>query len=487
MKPRTQPIRTLLDAAGLKSGSIDGKLIVSGLAYDSRSIQKGDLFFAIKGASVDGHAFLKDAAAKGAAAAVIEHDVPGAPLSTVTSPALFSSMSKIADRFFERPSDRVSVIGITGTNGKTTTTFLVEDIFSANGQPCGVMGTVNYRLKGETRDAPNTTPFSIDVQRFFAEAEEKGVPQIAMEVSSHALEQARVDDVRFKVAVFTNLTQDHLDYHKTMEAYFEAKAKLFRRPEKPVAVINIDDAYGKRLADSLPDALTFGFGDSARLRAHAINSDLNGLSFELIFPSGRRANVANNLLGKHNVSNCLAAAGAALSAGLNEEQVLRGLNSSHAVPGRLERVEAGQKFVIAIDYAHTPDALAQVLTTLRNTGPRRLFCVFGAGGDRDRTKRPKMGALAVTLADHAFVTSDNPRTEDPKKILADIEEGIRETGKKNYEVIEDRTTAIRKAVASAGEGDIILIAGKGHENYQIIGTTKHHFSDFEVAREAIQA
>ncbi|MBV9080197.1 MAG: UDP-N-acetylmuramoyl-L-alanyl-D-glutamate--2,6-diaminopimelate ligase [Elusimicrobia bacterium] len=476
-------LKDLLTAAGIE-GRAGGDTPIRGLSYDSRLVQPGDLFFAIKGAHVDGHAFLAEAARRGAVAAVVEEDTPS-PIPIVRVPSVLAAMSKLSDAFFGRPSEKLPVIGVTGTNGKTTTTFLIEDLFRARGKTCGVLGTVNYRIGNEISPAPNTTPMSLDVHRFFRDCLNRRAAAAVMEVSSHALALNRVDTVRFAVAVFTNLTQDHLDFHKTMEDYFQAKARLFKRREPVKSAVNIDDEYGRRLAAELPSPLTYGFSPAAALRADDPQSDLMGLRFTLRFPSGRSHAVSNNLLGRHNIQNCLSAAGAMFLYGQTEEEIVVGLNRAHAVPGRLERVDAGQPFVVAVDYAHTHDALDQVLTTLRNTGPRKLICVFGAGGDRDKTKRPKMGAVATTLSDRVIVTSDNPRTEDPKQIIRDIEAGIQAVGKSNYVTVENREEAIRRAIREAEAGDIVLIAGKGHENYQIYGTQKTPFSDVEAARRAL--
>ncbi len=477
-------LRDLLAAAKADSRS-DADREVTGLAYDSRLVKKGDLFFAIKGVHSDGHDFVNDVAARGAVAAIVEKPV-SAKIPTLQERSVLRAMSKISAVFFDRPSEKIPVIGITGTNGKTTTTYIIEEILASAGKTCGVLGTVNYRIGSDIRPAPNTTPMSLDVQQFLADTVQRKCAAVAMEVSSHALELNRVDDVTFAVGVFTNLTQDHLDFHGTMDRYFEAKRKLFKRPEPVTPVINVDDEYGVRLAKEFPSAITFGQSEAARLRASAISSNLKGIRFQLTFPSKISYEIANNLLGHHNISNCLAAAGALFAFGLKESDIVKGLNQTLAVPGRLERVEAGQKFVVAVDYAHTHDALAQVLTTLRNTNPKNLICVFGAGGDRDKTKRPKMGEVSVRLADKVFVTSDNPRSEDPKMIMKDIEAGIKKTGKKNYTLIEDREEAIRQAVKAAGPEDIVLIAGKGHETYQIYGTKKIHFSDLEVASKVLR-
>lgn len=461
-------------------------LAITGLAYDSRVVKKGDLFFAIKGVHADGHNFIGTAREKGAVAALVEKKQSDV-LPQAVVPSVMTAMSKVSASFFDHPSKKIPVIGITGTNGKTTTTYLIEDLLKNVGQTCGVMGTVNYRIGKDERPAPNTTPMSLDVQRFFAELVEKKVNVGLMEVSSHALELNRVDDVEYKIGVFTNLTQDHLDFHKDMESYFNAKAKLFRRKPQPLAAINVDDPYGERLAKEFPNALTYGTSEKAKLRAKNTRTDLSGVHFSLAFPSGKEYSVSNNLIGMHNVSNCLSAAAAVLAYGMVEGKIVDGLNKKHGVPGRLERVDAGQDFVVVVDYAHTHDALDQVLKALRAAGPKRLHCVFGAGGDRDKMKRPKMGKVAVELADRVVVTSDNPRSEDPKMIMKDIEAGIRETGKTNYALEEDREAAIRVAIKEAKQGDIVLIAGKGHENYQIFKDKRIHFSDVETAMKILQS
>ncbi|MFN0117759.1 MAG: UDP-N-acetylmuramoyl-L-alanyl-D-glutamate--2,6-diaminopimelate ligase [Elusimicrobiota bacterium] len=475
---------SLLDQEGIKH-SISEKIVVEGLCYDSRKIKKGDLFFAIPGSQVDGHQYLSQVSTAGAVAAIVEK-ISDDAIPQIVVPNVLETMALLSNLFFDKPSEKIRVVGMTGTNGKTTTTYLIEDILKKNNKKCGVMGTVNYRMGDELFPAPNTTPQSLDVNMFFSELVRREIFFGVMEVSSHALVQHRVDHIQYEVAVFSNLTQDHLDYHKTMENYYQAKALLFLRPESPCAVINIDDEYGARLFKELGEGLSYGFSSSAMLRAKNEKYTLSGIEFDVVFPSGKTLKISNNLLGKYNIYNCLAAAGALLSLGFSDEEVSEGLNQNHRIPGRLERVEAGQNYVVVVDYAHTPDALEQVLITLKNTGPRKLFCIFGAGGDRDRGKRPKMGAVAVKMADRVFVTSDNPRTENPQKIISDILEGIVPLNKNNHVVVEDRSLAIRQAVKEAGTGDIVLIAGKGHENYQIIGNTKHHFSDFEEAEKAIR-
>lgn len=477
-------LKQLLKVAGL---TWEGPaLSIEGLNYDSRLVEKGDLFFAMKGIYADGHNFLNQVAAKGAQAALVEKEVT-TPLPVLKVSSVINTMSPLAHHFFDEPSKKIPVVGVTGTNGKTTVTYLVEDILQATGKKCGVMGTINYRFENKIREAPNTTPLAIDVHKFLAELVQAKADVAVMEVSSHALALGRVEDVSFRVGVFMNLTQDHLDFHKDMNSYFEAKASLFRKRPDLKAVINVDDEFGARLADEVRAVVRFGMSNRADLRAEEIVCNLKGIHFKLRFPSGESVPISTNLMGRHNVSNCLASAGACLSLGLSESQVAQGLNRPHAIPGRLERVEAGQKFVVVVDYAHTHDALEKVLTALKDTGPKHLYCVFGAGGDRDRTKRPKMGRVAAELATKVFITSDNPRSENPDSIVREIEKGITDLGKKNYEIYVDRKEAIHHALEQAQEGDIVLIAGKGHETYQIIGNQKIHFSDQETSRDEIMS
>ncbi len=484
IRSQGKDLNNLLVSIGLSWSGPD--LLIEGLNYDSRLVEKGDLFFAVPGVHADGHKFLEEVAKKGAKAAVVERIMPG-PLPQIKVASTQAAMSPIADKFYDHPSSQLPIVGVTGTNGKTTITYLIEDILKTIGKTCGVMGTISYRFGASSVEAPNTTPIAIDVQKFLNSLVKGKADAAVMEVSSHALALNRVENVSYAVGVFTNLTQDHLDFHKDMESYFEAKASLFRKRPKMKAIINIDDEFGRRLAGELKSVANFGLSSDANIRATEIVCDLQGIRFDLRMPSGRNFEVATNLMGRHNISNCLAAAGAVLALGYTEEQVVEGLNQPHAIPGRLERVEGKKKFVVVVDYAHTPDALEKVLMALRETGPKRLFSVFGAGGDRDRSKRPKMGKIAAQLSTHVYVTSDNPRSEEPKAILREIEAGIHESGKRNYSIHEDRAEAIRTALTEAKEGDIVLIAGKGHETYQIIGREKIHFSDQETARKVLES
>jgi len=470
-------LKELLNKSGLNCPE-GATGIVTGLSYDSRKVEKGHLFFALKGVHADGHDFLKEVRSRGALAAIVERKLP-LDLPQIETGSMAETMAKVSDIFFGHPAGRIPVIGITGTNGKTTTTYLIEDLFRAQGKVSGIMGTINYRLGKSIEAAPNTTPLSIDVQNFISQALAKGASCVVMEVSSHALMLHRVDFVKFRVGVFTNLTQDHLDFHKDMESYYQAKAKLFQDPETK-CVINLDDPYGERLLKSRPDGLSYGFSSRAKLRAENRELSLDGIRFELIFPSGRKAQVSTNLMGEHNIFNCLSAAGALIAFGVSEGDIVKGLNLPHNVPGRLERIETGQDFVVVVDFAHTHDALEKVIKALRQTNPKRILTLFGAGGDRDRTKRPKMGRVATDLSDFVYVTSDNPRSENPLNIINDIKSGI---STNNYLAIPEREEAIRRIISDARKGDILLLAGKGHEEYQIIGNTKYPFSDQAMAKK----
>ena len=481
---RNPTLKSLLSSSGIPWGGPGDGPAVSGLAYDSRGVRPSDLFFAIPGENVDGHDFVGEAARRGAVAAIVQRGVP-ASIPTIEVRSVTDALSALSAEFYAHPSRRLPVVGVTGTNGKTTTVFLIEDAHRSRGLSCAAMGTVSYRVGGKTYPAPNTTPLALDVHRFLGEAADAGCAAAAMEVSSHALELGRVRDVRFAVGVFTNLTQDHLDFHKDMDAYFRAKARLFLDYPGVRGVINIDDEYGRKLKMTHPNSLTFGLASDADVRAANVTADLSGVSFDLHFPSGAVRRIESNLMGRYNVSNTLAAAAALVRLGWKDDDVAEGLSGSHAVPGRLERVENDRGVVVLVDYAHTPDALRQALTALKDARPKRLLCVFGAGGDRDRRKRPLMARAAAELSDFVVITSDNPRTEDPRAILKDVEEGMAAGPHPPYRVIENRGEAIRAAVAEARPGDIVLIAGKGHETYQIYGREKIHFSDQEEARAAL--
>ena len=468
---------------------IDGddlpEINITGVQEDSRKVRPGDLFIARGGTKTDGTAFLKDAQRAGAAAAVV-----ASPLSGITIPQILAAdpaaaISSIADNFYGHPSDALRVMGITGTNGKTTTTYLIRDLLRHVGIKCGVIGTVEIDDGRRTFEANMTTPSPIDVAALLAAMRDNGCGACAIEVSSHALDQKRVGAIRFSAAAFTNLTGDHLDYHKTMSAYADAKAKLFQMlPSTAAAIVNARDAAADRmLRDTRGRHRRFGIDQPADYRATDVVITAAGTTFTLHTPGGSSP-IRTKLIGRHNVENALTAAACGAEAfDLSPEQIARGLADSVGAPGRLQVVDAGQPFSVLVDYAHTDDALVNVLTALRPLTRNKLRVLFGCGGDRDGTKRPRMARVAEQLADAVYVTSDNPRTEDPATIIDAVLAGF--TGRPTC-VEPDRAAAIRRIIADARPGDVVLLAGKGHENYQILGTTKHHFDDVEQALEALR-
>jgi UDP-N-acetylmuramoyl-L-alanyl-D-glutamate--2,6-diaminopimelate ligase len=482
----------------------DDDIEITDICYDSREVTPGALFFALRGHSADGHAFIDDAKKRGARAIVGERDIHDKNITYVRVPDARRAMGKMARTFFHNPSMKLSVMGVTGTNGKTTVCTIVEKIIRAAEKEPGVIGTISHRYVGKKITPLNTTPESLDLLRLLSDMAAAGVTHAAMEVSSHALDQGRADPLELDAAVFTNLTQDHLDYHGTMEHYFEAKARLFRelinREKHTTSVINCDDAFGARLArETRGDVLTFGMEKSADIHASRYEADTGGVRGEIETPSGTLP-FSLNLLGKHNIYNILAAVGGGIGMGLDTDDIARGINGAITVPGRLEIVEGSGEFIVLVDYAHTDDALKNVISTLRPLTEKRLITLFGCGGDRDREKRPLMAARAAELSDKLVITSDNPRTEDPDEIIADIVTGLNgiditevdpedpawDGDEKVYSVIPDRRKAIRLAIKKARRGDIVLIAGKGHEDYQIIGKTKHPFDDRHEAALALK-
>ena len=479
----------------------DPALEIAGMAYDSRQVRPCDLFVAIRGHHADGHGFIESAVAKGAVAVAAEK-LTGleAKVATLLVPDSRKALSKLALAFYANPFKTITLIGITGTNGKTTTSYLLESMIKAACGKPGVLGTVNYRFSQKQFPAPVTTPESLDLIRFSREMVDDGATHIVMEVSSHALDQGRTQDCPFNVAVFTNLSRDHLDYHKTMDEYFAAKSRLFKElragksGRQPSAVINLDDPRGKDLVAMTQAAVfTYGLGKECQVSADAIQMDRNGLKFRLRTPAGEGV-VRSPLIGDFNVYNILAAAGAGIAMNLPFEAVVQGIEALKSVPGRLERVENRRRLTLVVDYSHTPDALLKAMKSLKPYVKDRLITVFGCGGDRDRGKRYDMGRLAGEHSDVAFITSDNPRTEDPLSIVKEIEKGMLDSGLKKgggnthpgkgYFLEVDRRQAIRKAVAMAEERDVVLIAGKGHEDYQVIGSERRPFSDQEEAARA---
>ncbi|MFA5072696.1 MAG: UDP-N-acetylmuramoyl-L-alanyl-D-glutamate--2,6-diaminopimelate ligase [Nitrospirota bacterium] len=496
---------TLLTALEMEKNPLSDAydLEVRDIAYDSRVVQPGSLFVAVRGFQSDGHQFIPDAEQKGAAAIIAERTSAKsgkAPLLVVQDSR--RALALLATAFYGQPSQKLKLIGITGTNGKTTTTYLVKSIIETAGRKTGLIGTIDYRIGERVYPAPNTTPESLDLQRLLAEMVDYGAEYCVMEVSSHALELGRIQGCTFAVAGFTNLTQDHLDFHTTMEAYLAAKLKLFTSlSEEVFAVINKDDPNSETLIRlTRAKKFTTGFSDDADIRpAGTINHDLNGLSFPVHIPGGTII-LESPLIGKHNVYNILTAIGIAHALGFTSEQICTGIRTMQAVPGRMEKINEGQAYGVLVDYAHTEDALVRLLEAVREITEKRVITVFGCGGDRDRSKRPKMGKAAITGSDVVIVTSDNPRSEDPLAIIREIEQGmagigikteykdpvVAISGKKPYYVLPDRQEAIAAAIRMAMPGDIIVLAGKGHETYQIIGSNKMPFDDREAARQEIR-
>ena len=470
---------------------------IDGMAYDSRQVKPGYLFVAIKGLTVDGHDYLMDAIQNGATVLVGEtFEGLSGDLTRVHVPDSRDALWKLACQFYDRPFEGMNLIGVTGTNGKTSTCYILESILSAAGATPGIIGTINYHFSGKSYEAPGTTPESLDLMGYLRQMADEGVSDVIMEVSSHALDQRRTGDCPFRVAIFTNLSWDHLDYHETMEEYFEAKSLLFTELKKqvgdyePIAIINADDPKGLELI-SLTDAraMTYGLGHDCHVRAGSVFTDKKGLKARLITPKGERS-IQAPLIGEVNIYNILAASAAALSLGVDLDTVVNGIERLQVVPGRLELVQNNRGLTLMVDYAHTPDALLKTLKTVRPLVDGRVLTVFGCGGDRDKGKRYEMGRVAGEYSDLVFITSDNPRSEDPLSIIAQIKKGILESGLTRlnasgqelitgpgYFVEADRREAIRKAVSMAGKEDLVLIAGKGHEDYQIIGKERRAFDD----------
>jgi UDP-N-acetylmuramoyl-L-alanyl-D-glutamate--2,6-diaminopimelate ligase len=466
------------------------ELDIQSIAYDSRKVEPGALFIALPGEKADGAQFIPQAVAAGAIAVVAEKDVPLPGVTVIVVKNARKAMGDLSAAKFEHPTRHMKIAGVTGTNGKTTTSYLIKYICEQALRLCGLIGTVRYEIGPRSIPAWRTTPEAPDLQDLLWQMRSAGCRAAVMEVASHALVQERVRGVEFDVAVFTNLTQDHLDYHKTMEAYFEAKTLLFtnvadQKRKKGQAVINVDDRYGSlligRCKDRLP-VITYGMGQRAEFRASNVRTDFQGTSFQLD-ANGKSYLVRLPLIGNFNVYNALAAIAAASALGIDVRVAVLALATAPAVPGRLEAVPAQRNFRIFVDYAHTDDALINAMKTLRELKPARLLVVFGCGGNRDRGKRPRMGAAVDEHADYAIVTSDNPRKEDPLAIIEDIKPGM---PRGNYEVIEDRRAAIQRAIDLAQARDIVLIAGKGHETYQEFADRTVDFDDVAVAQQALQ-
>jgi len=473
---------------GLQAGPPAGAEFTS-LAYDSRRVECGTLFFAIQGEQADGHAFIPQALARGAASVVSERPPPaGLAGRWVRVPHIRRALSCAGRAFFREPHLRLKLIGITGTNGKTTTAFLVDSILRAAGMRTGLFGTIEYRIGERVLPALNTTPESLDLWSHFAETAAAGGSAAVLEVSSHALAQERVWGLPFSVAVFTNLTRDHLDYHQDFEHYFAAKRRLFEglgTPPPGWAVINLDDPWGRKLLEGpSPNRLTYGIESNAQVQAKLADCRYRGLEGRISTPAGE-LKLLSPLVGRPNLANILAATAAAVASGIPLEKIEQGISELKSIPGRFERIDEGQPFLVMVDYAHTDDALRNVLNAARELTRGRLIVVFGCGGDRDRAKRPLMGEAAGSLSDLAILTSDNPRSEDPRQIINEALAGLRKTGKRHLTEV-DRETAIRCALAEGREGDVIVLAGKGHETYQVLKNGTIHFDDREAARKVLR-
>jgi UDP-N-acetylmuramoyl-L-alanyl-D-glutamate--2,6-diaminopimelate ligase len=485
----------LLSGVRLKQPLLAGLdcAIVKGLDYDSRRIASGFVFFAFPGAHTDGRKFAKDAAARGAVAVVSETAAPGWEEGALGVPWVQvehgrQALALASRNFYGKPDERIGLTGITGTNGKTTTSYLVDSVLRAAGYTTALIGTIEYRLAGQPLPAVNTTPESLDLARLFVELEEQGGSHATMEVSSHALALGRVYGLHFHTAIFTNLTQDHLDFHGTIENYFAAKKMLFEgtgAPPPKFAILNRDDQHARSLKPPAgAEVYWYGLGEDADLRALNISLSGQGIKFDAKFQN-LRFPVNSQLIGRVNVYNILAACGAGLSYGLSPEIIAKGVEQLRAVPGRFERVDEGQPFLVVVDYAHTDDALRNAISVARSLAPKRVITLFGCGGDRDRLKRPLMGRAAAEGSDFVVLTSDNPRSEDPLAIMNDAMVGI-QRAQKPVVVEPDRAAAIARAVKEAREGDIVILAGKGHETRQILKDRTIPFDDRVVAREVLR-
>jgi UDP-N-acetylmuramoyl-L-alanyl-D-glutamate--2,6-diaminopimelate ligase len=485
-------LRALLDGVEIRSELPAGELRVRQVANDSRKVQPGALFVAIHGVATDGNLFAKDAAARGAAAVLSETSVPvewprEIPWILVADGR--KALAITAANFYGRPASALKLVGVTGTNGKTTTTSLIDSILRASGAKTGLLGTIAYRTPLGEHPAPNTTPESLDLQSFFAEIRDAGGTYATLEASSHALAMDRLWGCHFAAAVFSNLTRDHLDYHKTFDNYFAAKRRLFEgmgAGAPDVAVINTDDEWGKKLTGLAKKTLTYGLQNGADLKAKKFQLNFSGLNFTAQTPNGA-IQVESPLVGRINVYNILAAVGAGIGLGIANGVIEKGIRNLHSVAGRFQRVDQGQPFLVVVDYAHTDDALENLIRTAGELNAKgRIITLFGCGGSRDRTKRPIMGETSGRLSDLSILTSDNPRQEDPLKIISDIVVGMQKSGGK-YLIEADRGKAIRLAIEEARAGDMVLLAGKGHEDCQIFADHQIHFDDREEARKALSA
>jgi UDP-N-acetylmuramoyl-L-alanyl-D-glutamate--2,6-diaminopimelate ligase len=466
----------------------NGSTDILGVAYSSKQVRPGFLFAAIRGGTRDGFEFIEEALRNGAAAVLSDRPRPQSRKSPwVQATDVRAALALASANFYGQPSMRMNVVGITGTKGKTTLTYLLESIFQKAGYQPGVIGTISYRWPNAAQPAPRTTPEAPDLQRMLSEMLAQGVTHCLIEVSSHSLDLKRVWGVHFDIAVFTNLSAEHLDYHSSIEDYFEAKKRLFfLNAKKRTAVVNLDDPWGKRLISELPlTTVSFGLEPAAIVRAEQYRFSETGIKAEVDYPGGQ-VKICSALMGKHNLYNILGAVATGLALNIPAPTIKDGVSALKNIPGRLERIESALGFQVFVDYAHTDQAMRSLLEAIRDLKPQRILLVFGAGGDRDKSKRPRMGEVAAALSDLSFITSDNPRSEDPLAIIAEIEKGFSGKGAKNYRIIPDRKEAISQALAMARKGDYVLVAGKGHEDYQIFKDRTIHFDDAEVVRSMLR-
>ena len=489
-------LQILINSIKVKEVIGNTNIEITGLSYDSRKISSGNIFFALNGAHTNGIEFVNQAISNGAICIISDTKINNCKCTNIIVDNVLESMSKISAKFYDYPDKKLTIIGVTGTNGKTSITYMTESILKSFNIDIGVIGTISYRYANVVIDAPNTTPQSLDLYKMMAEMVNSKIKYLIMEVSSHSLVLGRVSGIEFDIAVFTNLTQDHLDFHKDMNNYFNAKKILFYslstnlKNNKKFAIINTDDIYGKKLLEDkniTANKISYSISSkNSSLFCLAKNISLNndGSYFNLESSFGN-ADINVTQVGLHNIYNILAVICVCVSIGIELKDIVEHLKNMVGAPGRLEKIKSDKDFSVIVDYAHTDDALKNVLSAIKNLKPSKIITVFGCGGNRDKTKRPKMAKVACNMSDFVFITSDNPREEDPVEITKDVEAGAKETNKTNYKIVVDRKEAIKEAIFSANKNDVVLIAGKGHENYQIIGRTKIHFDDREIAFEIL--